>query len=168
MGSHLSRDQITECMVSGNQEAVAGHLETCDACRAEVDELQRTLACFRDSIHAAAQRDDGLWRKQRLTLSERLSTKRWFPSIPWNWAAAAVLVLIAGVVLTRSPNPPQRPAREEADDALLREVQMDLGRGFPEALAPAVLIAEERNEILTREAKQKTTTGSEVDRRQRK
>ena len=59
------------------------------------------------------------------------------------------LVLITAIFLTRTPNPPQNKATEDADKVLLQEVQRDLAREVPEALAPAVLIAEERNEILT-------------------
>jgi hypothetical protein len=39
----------------------------------------------------------------------------------------------------------------------LQEVQRDLAREIPEALAPAVLIAEERNEILTNKEQTKST-----------
>ena len=39
---------------------------------------------------------------------------------------------------------------EDADNALLQAVQGDLNREVPQALAPAVLIAEERNEILSK------------------
>ena len=63
-----------------------------------------------------------------------------------------VMVLIAALFLTRTPNPPQNSATEDADNALLQEVQGDLAREVPRALAPAVLIAEERNAILTKKA----------------
>jgi hypothetical protein len=158
MSSHLSPYQINEWIV-GTDEAGAGrHLEVCEACRAEAEELGRTLSCFRDSIHAAAQRDDGSWREQRLTIGERLLTGGWLPSIRWLWATAALAVLAASILLTRLPQLPQHPAPEEADEALLQEVQSDIGRGFPEALAPAMLIAEERNKILTAKGKQPEST----------
>jgi hypothetical protein len=60
-----------------------------------------------------------------------------------------VMVLIAATLLTRTPNPPQNYLSEDADNALLKAVQGDLSREVPQALAPAVLIAQERNEILT-------------------
>jgi hypothetical protein len=60
-----------------------------------------------------------------------------------------VMVLITVVFLTRRPNTPQNYGSEDADKALLQEVQGDLAREVPKALAPAALIAEERNAILT-------------------
>jgi hypothetical protein len=65
--------------------------------------------------------------------------------------------LAVSILLTRLSERPQRPTPEEADEALLQEIQSDLGRGFPEALAPAVLIAEERDKILTSQDNQRTT-----------
>jgi len=167
MSSHLSAYQINEWIVGTDEAAAGRHLETCDDCRAEMDELERTLSCFRDSIHTTAQRDDGFWRQQRLTLGERLSTKRWVPSIRWIWATAVLVVLAVSIVLTRPRQVPQHPVPEEADEALLQEVRSDIGRGFPEALAPAMLIAEERNKILTSQDKQPTESTSQ-QRRQSK
>ena len=164
MSSHLSAYQINEWIV-GTDEAGAGrHLEACDACRAEAEELERTLSCFRDSIHTAAQRDNGFWREQRLIINERLSTRRWLPSMRWIWAMAALVVLAVSILLKRPPQLPQRPAPEEADEALLREIQSDIGRGFPEALAPAMLIADERNKLLTNKDKQPTERTSQQRR----
>jgi len=59
---------------------------------------------------------------------------------------------------TPTPNPPQNNATEDPDKVLL-QVQADLDREVPEAVAPAVLIAEERNEILTNKEQTKTTVG---------
>jgi hypothetical protein len=59
---------------------------------------------------------------------------------------------------TRTPNPSQSNATEDPDKVLL-QVQADLEREVPEAVAPAVLIAEERNEILANKEQTKTTLG---------
>ena len=60
---------------------------------------------------------------------------------------------------TRTPSPSQNNATEDPDKVLL-QVQADLEREVPEAVAPAVLIAEERNEILANENTQQTKTTS--------
>ncbi|MGB7592896.1 MAG: hypothetical protein WCD04_05035 [Terriglobia bacterium] len=62
------------------------------------------------------------------------------------------------IIPTRTPNPSQNNATEDPDKDLLQEVQADLEREVPEAVAPAVLIAEERNEILTNKDTQQTKT----------
>ena len=157
MNNHLTEDQITEWMLGTRDDFVSRHLETCHACSAAAEELRSTISCFRDSIHANAQRDDSFWREQQLAIRERVSAKGWYP-LHWAWAAAMAMVLIAALFMTRTPNPPQNKAREDADKALLQAVQGDLAREIPEALAPAVLIAEERNEILTNKEQTKSAS----------
>jgi hypothetical protein len=68
------------------------------------------------------------------------------------------MVLIAAIFLTRTPNPLQNTTTEDTDKVLLQEVQGDLAREVPEALAPAVLIAQERNEILTSQSARPSRT----------
>ena len=155
MNNHLSEDQITEWMLGTRDDFVSRHLATCHACSVAVEKLRSTISCFRDSIHAAAQRDDSYWRKQQHAIREHASARDWYP-LHWAWVVAVAMVLITAIFLTRTPNPPQNKATEDADKVLLQEVQRDLAREVPEALAPAVLIAEERNEILTNKDTQQT------------
>jgi hypothetical protein len=157
VNNHLSEDQITQWVLGTRDECVLGHLGTCDACSVEAEELRSTISRFRDSIHATAKRDQSFWRNQQLAIREQLSAKDWYP-LHWAWAVAMVMVLITAIFLTRPPTSPQNSATEDADKALLQEVQGDLGREVPQALAPAVLIAEERNEILTNKVIQPTET----------
>ena len=155
MNNHLSEDQITEWALGARDELVIRHLETCKACSVEAEELLGALSGFRNSVRAVAEREESFWGRQQLAVRERISGRDWYP-LHWAWAAAMVMVLIVAIFLTRTPKPPQNYASEDADKALLQEVQGDLGRGVPQALAPAVLIAEERNAILTNEVVQQT------------
>ena len=125
MNNHLSEDQITEWLLGARDEDARRHLEACGACSLEVEELRRSISGFRDSVHAAAERDQSFWRNQQLAISDRVRAKGWYP-LHWAWVAAMVMVLIAAVLLMRSPNPPQNNASEDADKALLQEVQGDL------------------------------------------
>jgi anti-sigma factor RsiW len=154
VNNHLSEDQITEWLLGTRDDFVSRHLATCRACSVAAEELRSTISCFRDSIHAIAQRDNRFWREQQLAIRERVSD--WYP-LHWAWVVAMIMVLITAVFLTRTPNPPQNKTTEDADKALLQEVQADLARGVPKALAPAVLIAQERNEILTNKEQTKST-----------
>jgi len=151
VSKHLSEDQITEWMLGASDDFVSRHLAACYACSSTAEELRSAITGFRDSIHATAQRDLSFWRNQQLTIAQRASARGWY-ALHWAWVAAMVMVLIAALFLTRTPNPPQNSATEDADNALLQEVQGDLAREVPRALAPAVLIAEERNAILTKKA----------------
>jgi hypothetical protein len=47
----------------------------------------------------------------------------------------------------------QQANNDAADDVLLQQVQSDIERDYPAALAPAVLIDEERNSALSASAK---------------
>jgi len=107
------------------------------------------MAGFRDAVHTTARRDPSFWNNQQLAVSESLSTEDWYP-LHWGWVVAMVAVLITAILLSRTPNVPKNYPSEDADNALLQAVQGDLNRDVPQALAPAVLIAEERNEILSK------------------
>jgi len=147
VNSHLSEDQITEWVLGSGDEGVLRHLETCHICALQAEGLRSTLAGFRAAVHATAQRDPNLWRNQQLAFKQRVLAQDWYP-LRWAWDAAMVVVLITAIFLTRAPNGPKNCSSEDADNALLQAVQGDLSREVPQALAPAVLIAEERNEIL--------------------
>lgn len=160
MNNHLRGDQVTEWVCGTNEEDVKMHLEACDVCRLEVERLQATLTGFHDSVHALAQRDNSFWRRQRLAIWERLSARFWFPSGSWVWATVMLVVLVAALLLVRTSRIPRYGTAEASDEVLLQGVQGDLSREFPEALAPAVLIAEERNEILNRKVNQQSKSNS--------
>jgi hypothetical protein len=155
VNDHLSEDQITQWVLGTRDEYVLRHLESCEVCSREVEGLGNATTSFRDSIRAAAQRDRSFWQSQQLAIRERLSARDWYP-LHWAWVAAMIMVLIAAIFLTHPPKAPQNSASEDADNALLQEVQSDLGRDVPQALAPAVLIAEERDGILTNRVNQQT------------
>jgi len=149
VNNHLSEDQITEWALGTSDEHVLRHLETCAACSRQAEELRSTLAGFRDAVHTTARRDASFWRDQQFAVSARLSTQGWYP-LHWGWVLAMVAVLITAILLTRTPNVPKDYSSDYADNALLQAVQGDLNRSVPQALAPAVLIADERNEILSK------------------
>lgn len=164
MNSHLNDDQITEWALGTNDEFVHRHLETCHVCSAEAEELRSTISSFHDALHAAAERDQSFWRNQQLAFRERVSAKDWYP-MHWAWLLAMVTVLITAVFLARTPNAPQNYTREDADVALLKAVQGDLSREVPQALVPALLIAEERNEILANQVARTTQTVTDTTKR---
>jgi hypothetical protein len=147
VNNHLSEDQITEWVLGTDKEFILRHIETCPVCFAEAEELLCALSSFRNAIHATAQRDERFWRSQQLAVRERASAREWYP-LHWAWVVVMVMVLITAIFLTRTANAPRNYYSDDADYALLQAVQGDLGRGVPQALAPAVLIAQERNEIL--------------------
>jgi len=160
MNRHPSVDQVTEWLLGSSEKSVSHHLEACDVCRVEAESLRTALSAFRDSIHAMAQRDERFWKGQQLAITQRLTSKRWLQSPYWSWAAVSLMVMIAAALLIRTPKFPHQSTVEDQDEILLQEVQGDIGLEFPEALAPAVLIAQERNKILTRKTNPQSESAS--------
>jgi anti-sigma factor RsiW len=167
MSDHLSQEQIARWMLGMREEAASRHLAACAACRAEVDGFEETISRFRASVHAAAQREEPFWSRQKVAIGERLAASRPIRFPRWVPVTVMAAIVFVALLLTRPPRAPQHPAKSDGDEALLMEVQRDVGREFPVALAPAVLIAEERNEILTSQAN-KQPQDSLTERRQEK
>jgi hypothetical protein len=167
MSDHLSQEQITGWMLGMHDGVASQHLETCVGCRAEVDDLKDAVSRFRESIHAAARREEPFLRRQRIAIGDRLAVSRPIRFLRWIPVTVVAAIVFALLVLTRAPRAPQHPAKDDGDEALLLEVQQDVRREFPLALAPAVLIAEERNEILAGKSN-KQPLDSLTERRQEK
>jgi hypothetical protein len=167
MSDHLSEEQITGWMLDMQDEAARQHLETCAGCRAEVDRLEDAVSRFRASVHASAQRKEPFWCTQRIVIRERLAVSRPVGFRRWIPVTVVAAIVFGALVLTRAPRAPQQPAKDNGDEALLLQVQSDVRREFPMALAPAALIAEERNEILVGKSI-KQPLDSLTERRQQK
>jgi hypothetical protein len=153
MNAHLNEKQFGELMLGIGNAEIAGHVEACDVCRVEAEGVLAAISGCRELAEQAAERDEIFWARQRLAIRQRLARHRFVPHVRWVAMAAMVLVVAAAFLLTR-PQPAQRANHDAADEVLLQQVQSDLGRDYPSALAPAVLIDEERNSVLSASAKQ--------------
>ena len=154
MNAHLNEQQFGELILGTGNAEIAGHIEACDVCRAEAEGVRTAISASRELAQEAAERDEIFWARQRLAIRQRLARHHFAPLVRWVATAATVLVVSAAFLLTRTPQPVQRANNDAADDVLLQQVQSDLGRDYPAALAPAVLIDEERNSALSASAKQ--------------
>ena len=152
MNAHLNEQQFGELVLGTGNAEIAGHIEACDVCRAEAEGVRTAISDCRELAQQAAEHDEIFWARQRLAIRQRLARHRFVPHVRWVATAAMVLVVSAAFLLTR-PQPVQRANNDAADDVLLQQVQSDLGRDYPAALAPAVLIDEERNSALSASAK---------------
>jgi hypothetical protein len=148
MNAHLNEQQFGELILGTGHEEIARHIEACDLCRAEADSVRTAISACRQLANNTAARDEIFWARQRLAVRQRLARPRFVPHVRWVATAAMVLVVSAAFLLTR-PQPVQRANDDAADDVLLQQVQSDIERDYPAALAPAVLIDEERNSALS-------------------
>ena len=111
--------------------------------------MRSSILAFRQSVDAAADRNELFWARQRYVIHDRISQSRRVPFLRWATAAAAALIVFAMLLLTQTPKP-QRAALEDsaADDVLLQQVESDIERDAPLALQPANLIAQAQTEAL--------------------
>jgi hypothetical protein len=149
MNSHLNEEQFAEWLLETNDRETAQHLAACSTCRAEGESLRNAIDGYRESACQTAERDEAFWARQRLAIHSRSKSQRFVPYFRWAAATVMVLVVIAAFVLTRSPQPAQRAKNDLSDDALLQQVENSLDRGYPAALAPAMLIDQERSRALS-------------------
>jgi hypothetical protein len=154
MNAHLNEQQFGELVLGTGNAEIAAHIETCDVCRAEAEGVRTAISGCRELAKQSEEHDEVFWARQRLAIRQRLARHRFIPQVRWVATAAMVLVVSAALLLTRAPQPVQQANNDAADDALLQQVQSDLGRDYPAALAPAVLIDVERNSALSASAKQ--------------
>jgi len=153
MNAHLNEQQFGELVLGTGNAEIAGHIEACDVCRAEAEDVRTAISDCRELAQQAAEHDEIFWARQRLAIRQRLARHRFIPHVRWVAMAAMVLVVSAALLLTRAPQPVQQANNDAADDVLLQQVQSDIERNYPTALAPAVLINEERNSALSASAK---------------
>ncbi len=153
MNAHLNEQQLGELVLGFGNAETAGHIEACDVCRAEAEGVRTAILAHRELVWKGEEHDEIFWARQRLAIRQRLACHRFVPHVRWVATAAMVLVVSAALLLTRTPQPVQQANNDAADDVLLQQVQTDIERDYPAALAPAVLINEERNSALSASAK---------------
>ena len=149
MTAHFNDEQLAQWMLGDYDPDAAHHLAYCDACRASIDDMETRIGNYRDAVLSYSGRGPIFWTRQALAIHERVRARRFTPVLRWAYSAMVILVLCAAFLVTRVPRPQQQIATSDsADDALLQQIENDVAREYPIALAPAALIAEERDGAL--------------------
>jgi hypothetical protein len=91
MSHHLSEDQICRAIAGQSTIVQRRHVAGCDDCRAELDRFQNTLAAFRRSATAWAER-----QTQQPVFEPRATGK-------WEWALTAAAAVIVGIAIPMWP-----------------------------------------------------------------
>jgi hypothetical protein len=156
--NHWSDEQMTAWTLGERNVAMAEHLAACDECRRELAKLQGALAGYRNDVQQAVAADDYRWVRIRAGVASRAARG----SRHLRWALTSGLALLAlSIGLLVTPHRIQAPAVvpvQMSDEQLLNEIQDDLSRSAPEALAPAETLEQERAAVLAQ---------SQSDRRDR-
>jgi hypothetical protein len=137
MTQHLSREQISDLLVSRDGGKYSEHLDTCEMCGAEAAKLRGAISSF-----AAAARE---WsRKQDLAeaplmLRKISNSRKRMTRLAWAMAIAAVLLLIfSSSIYVRHESQRDEAATLESDDALMQQIDTEVSRRAPAAMDPLV------------------------------
>jgi hypothetical protein len=152
MSAHLNGQQFGDLILGTSTAMTAEHIEACGVCRVEAENVRIAISGCRESVQQSAERDEIFWMRQRLAIKQRGTQHHLAPYIRWAATTAMVLVVSAVFLVTRTPQPALLANTDAADEILLQEVQGDIDRDYPDALAPAVLIDEDRNAALSASA----------------
>jgi len=143
---------------------MAEHLAACGECRHELAKMQEALAAFRGDVQQTASADEFRWTRIRHEVASRAVER----SHGLRWAFTTALALVAlsvGLLVTPHKHVVQPVQKVEmSDEQLLNEINDDLARSAPEALAPAETLQQERASLLAQANSQ--STSQQTDRRQ--
>ena len=160
MDTHLTSKQIAQS-VAGNSPAEAElHIRNCQRCRESVAQLQDVLRAVAIDARRSAERSPVERARQRNTIVARAYEHSFRPRL---WAVATLAVmLLAAVLLVLAPHPSSSPteiakqpapASAPADpDTLLAQVNDELERDTPAALAPVELLLQERGQLMAKDS----------------
>jgi predicted anti-sigma-YlaC factor YlaD len=156
MNNHLNEMQLF-ALLDAN-DSTHSHLQSCDACRDEFNQLRASLTNFRLTADTYAES----YAPSRLLRFDKQSRTRLFtmPRAAWATGLVAAMALCTATVTLHKPaahpvaveNAPaaaQTPA--PTDDALLQDIDADLSTSVPPSLAPLET---------TNSAGEKTTTSN--------
>ena len=156
MKGHLSNDEFTEHLLGAGQSATEEHLASCAECRAEAERVASALGAYKMWAHEESEKQQSVnvWA---FSFAQPKHARRGVLA----WAGTVGMTVIAAMLLLVLGNPdgsPPKPVgpnvghqvqlQEESDDQLLVEVQATLDRTVPRALAPAAILASERNRVI--------------------
>jgi hypothetical protein len=164
MTQHWTDEQMTAWALGERKVEMAEHLAACDACRRELAQLQESLTAFRGDVQQAASADEYRWTRIRHAVASRAVER----SHGLRWAFTTALALVAlsvGLLVTPYKHTVQPVQKVEmSDEQLLNEINDDLSRSAPEALAPVESLQQERASLLAQANSQGTS--QQTDRRQ--
>jgi hypothetical protein len=142
MNRHLSPQESAESF-SGQplDPALLSHLRECLECRAELDRFGETVLAFRGALREVIN------AHVELTPAIELQPHHWAEAPArgrWQWAVAAAVVVLAGllpiVALDFTQRSGGRPASEEVDPSVLMDsINLHLSRDLPAPMEPIMV-----------------------------
>ena len=149
MTQHWTDEQMSAWVLGERNVEMAEHLAACEECRRELADVQGSLASYRSDVQQTVAADEYRWVRIRAGVAGRATN----PVHGLRWAltgALALLALSVGLLMTPQRHPVQKAQVQVqmSDEQLLNEIQDDLSRSAPEALAPVETLQQERAAVL--------------------
>lgn len=148
INTHLSEADLIEILLQPGSETPS-HMQQCEKCRSAMQDMQQTAARLAGSVRPDVERPEEFWLRQRAAIRRRLNVAQPVnPRLPQlAWVTAVVVLGIASLILTKSPQPvPAAQLDVDSDHQFLVEVEEVLQIGGPPSLEPAAFLAGEISE----------------------
>ncbi|MBZ5722184.1 MAG: hypothetical protein LAO03_17570 [Acidobacteriia bacterium] len=148
MNAHLSESDLVELLLQP-ASATPSHAQHCEKCRLAIQDMQRGVSRLAGSARTEVDRPEEFWLRQRAAIRSRLHVVQPVkPRLPQlAWVTATVVLGIASLMLTKTPQPlPAAQLDGDSDHQLLVEVEEVLQIGGPPSLEPAAFLAGEISE----------------------
>jgi hypothetical protein len=114
--------------------------------KSDSTELKEALQIFRNKFEAAAEKPSFFWKNQHQQIMTNLhrSVKQTNFSRPMLlWASATIIILVCLFFFMENSKTPTPDLAAGSDQDLLVDVEHTLEQGYPESLAPNILIHQE-------------------------
>jgi predicted anti-sigma-YlaC factor YlaD len=144
MSAHLTHEELTDRLLSEPSMTVDAHLQDCEACRKEFDQLRSSLGLFRDAAHG--------WSENAAPFSQRVVAVAPRRKAVWTaeWAVAAALLLVVVIlpivywqdrghkVKNASTTSPAETfqAQVDKDNEMLSAVNSEIAESVPTPMQP--------------------------------
>lgn len=144
--NHLTDDELAGMVAGEPSRRASEHMASCESCRDEESRMRYELKGFGEEYARQGERPEVFWAKQRAAVRSRIERRR---KVMWrlSWSAAAAATIMFGYLHFRSPAPRPAPVEQDADQALLLDVERSLRRPVPTALEPAMILAAEIDRV---------------------
>jgi anti-sigma factor RsiW len=137
MISHLSSEQLSECIAGYPRPKVARHVEQCPACRAELARFREALGEFGGAVRAWSE---GQAQAAMSAYSPAATPRSWAASHQLAWALAIAAIFVIASFLW----PGHRSEGAAASDALLlNQVDAEVSRTVPASMEPLMKLVVE-------------------------
>ncbi len=137
MSAHLKPEQINDLLLGIAESEATAHLSACPQCLTEVEAMRQTLASLRTA--SVNWSDDAA---KMVLLPRNLSSRHQWARPAWEFAAAAILLVVTISFSVRRGHNNAAVAKSDAqtqiarDNQLLADIQTEIGETTPLPLQP--------------------------------